>query len=112
MLVAACVVPALARTQATPLLTKPIDEAQLVVLNGNVHPLAQARYDVGAVPDSFPAERLLLLLNRPAERETALRQFLHDVHTPGSSHYHQWLAPEQFGERFGPGDSDVQAAVG
>ena len=112
MLIAACAVPALAQTPATPLLTKPIDEAQLVVLNGNVHPLAQARYDVGAVPDSFPAERLLLLLNRPTERETALRQFLHDVHTPGSSRYHQWLAPEQFGERFGPADSDIQAAVG
>jgi hypothetical protein len=84
----------------------------VVVLHGNVHPLAQARYDAGAVPDSFPAERLLLLLNRPAEKQDELRQFLHDVHTPGSASYHRWLTPEEFGERFGPAGSDVQAAVG
>jgi subtilase family serine protease len=112
MLVAACTVPAPAQTPPTPLVTEAIDEAQVAVLHGNVHPLAQARYDQGAVPDSFAAERLLLLLNRPAERETALQQFLHDVHTPGSATYHQWLTPQQFGERFGPADSDIQAAVG
>jgi hypothetical protein len=107
-----CAVSARAQAPANPLITEPIDETQLVVLHGNVHPLAQARYDVGAVPDSFPAERLLLLLNRPAERETQLQQFLLDVHAPGSASYHQWLTPEQFGERFGPADSDVQTVVG
>jgi hypothetical protein len=112
ILIAACAVSVRAQGPAAPLITEAIDEAQVVVLHGNVHPLAQARYDVGAVPDSFSAERLLLLLNRPAERETALRQFLRDVHTPGSASYHQWLTPQQFGERFGPADADIQAAVG
>jgi hypothetical protein len=111
ILIAACAGPAPAQTPATPLITAPIDETQVVVLHGNVHPLAQARYDVGAVPDSFPAERLLLLLNRPAEKESELRRFLHDVHTPGSASYHQWVTPQQFGERFGPAESDVQAAL-
>ena len=112
ILIAVCAVPAPAQTPAAPLITAPIDEAQVVVLHGNVHPLAQARYDVGAVPDSFPAERLLLLLNRPAEKGTELRRFLRDVHTPGSASYHQWVTPEHFGERFGPADSDVQTIVG
>jgi hypothetical protein len=112
ILIAVCVVSAHAQGPSTPLITKPIDEAQVTVLHGNVHPLAQARYDVGAVPDSFPAQRLLLLLNRPAEKETELQQFLHDVHTPGSASYHQWVTPQQFGERFGPADSDIEAAVG
>jgi subtilase family serine protease len=112
ILLAVYSVPARAQGPATPLISKPIDEAQVVVLHGNVHPLAQARYDVGAVPDSFAAARLLLLLNRPVERETQLQRFLHDVHMPGSASYHHWLTPQQFGERFGPADSDVQAAVG
>jgi len=89
-----------------------IDEAKVVTLHGSVHPLAQAHYDVGAVPDSFAADRMLLLLNRPAERQTALQQFMKDVHTRGMASYHQWLTPQQFGERFGPADSDVQTAVG
>jgi hypothetical protein len=112
ILIAACAVSVQAQGPAAPLVTEAIDDAQVVALHGNVHPLAQARYDQGAVPDSFAAARLLLLLNRPAGRETTLRQFLRDVHTRGSASYHQWLTPQQFGERFGPADSDIQAAVG
>jgi subtilase family serine protease len=76
-------------------------------LKGNVHPLAQPRYDQGAVPDSFPAERMLLLLQRSPEWETALQQFLQDAHTLGSPSYHKWLKPEDFGKLYGPADSDV-----
>jgi subtilase family serine protease len=75
-----------------------------------VHPLAQARYDRGAVPDSFPADRVLLLLGRPADRETALQEFLGDVHRLGSASYHQWLTPLEYGRQFGPADSDIQTA--
>jgi hypothetical protein len=97
---------------AQPMITQAIDEANLVALHGNVHPLAQARYDLGTVPDSLSADRILLLLNRPVERQGALQQFMKDVHTRGSASYHQWLTPQQFGERFGPADSDIQTAVG
>jgi len=75
----------------------PIDNSQRVTLRGNTHPLAQPRYDHGAVVDSFPAERMLLLLKRSPEQETALRQFIEDAHSPGSLSYHKWLTPEQFG---------------
>jgi subtilase family serine protease len=53
---------------------------------------------------------MLLLLNRPPEREAALEQFLQAVHTNGSATYHKWLTPEQFGQQFGPADSDIAAA--
>src|ERR1700689_1706308 len=112
ILAAACTVSAHAQIPATPLIIQPIDEAKLVALHGNVHPLAQARYDAGAVPDSLPANRILLLLNRPADREAALQQFMKDVHTRGLAGYHQWLSPQQFGARFGPADSDIQQVSG
>jgi subtilase family serine protease len=76
-------------------------------LKGNVHPLALPRYDQGAVSDSFPAERMLLVLQRSPERETALQQFLHDAHAQGNPSYHKWLTPEQFGELYGPDDSEI-----
>jgi subtilase family serine protease len=101
-----------AQSPPSSLVTRPIDESQTVTLRGTVHPLTRAGSDQGAVPDSFAANRMLLMLNRPPERETALRQFLAEVHNPGSATYHKWVTPEQFGELFGPSDSDIQTAVG
>jgi subtilase family serine protease len=84
----------------------------LVTLRGSVHPLTRTATDQGAVSGSFAANRLLLLLNRPPEREAALQQFLRDAHTPGSPSYHQWLTPEQFGRQFGPSDAQIRNASG
>jgi hypothetical protein len=103
---------ALAQSPPAPRITQRIDDRVRTTLRGNVHPLAQARYDQGAVPDSFPAERLFLLLQRSSEQEDALRQFIHDTHTSGSPIYHKWLKPEQFGKLYGPADSDVAVITG
>ena len=98
----------LGQTPARPLVTHAVDEANLVTLHGSVHPLTKASVDSGSVADSFPAERLILLLNRPPERESALQQFLQAAHTRGSAGYHRWLTPDEFGRRFGPTDADLQ----
>src|SRR5271157_369799 len=112
LLVAGLTAPLIAKAQnpPSPLVTQAIDETRRVTLPGTVHALARARFDQGAVPDSFAANRMILELNRPPEREAALRQFLADVHNPGSAAFHKWLTPAQFGELFGPADSDIQAA--
>jgi hypothetical protein len=81
-------------------------------MQGNVHRLAQLRYDQGAVPDSFPVERMFLMLKRSPERENALRQFIQDAHTPGSPVYHKWLTPEKFGELYGLEDSEIAGVTG
>lgn len=112
ILAVVCLASAQAQVPATPLITEPVDEGKLVTLHGGVHPLAQARYDVGAVPDSLAANRILLLLNRPAEREAVLQQFMKDLHTRGSASYHQWLTPGEFGVRFAPAESDIQQVSG
>jgi len=97
---------------ARPLAVQAIDETKLVALPGTVHPLAQSHFDQGSVLDSFAVDRILLMLNRPREREEALRQFLTEAHSPGSTAYHKWVTPEEFGRRFGPANSDIQTAVG
>jgi len=99
-------------TCVLPIYSQAIDETKRVTLYDNVHPLAQARFDQGLADASVSTGRLLLLLNRPAEREAALEQYLKDVHTLGSANYHQWLTPVEFGTRFGPPDSDIQAVSG
>jgi subtilase family serine protease len=85
----------------------PVDESARVVLHGYVHPLANAANDRGVAPDSMPLSRMHLVLRRSSSQEAALKQFVSDVHTPGSASYHQWLTPDQFGQQFGPSDQDV-----
>ena len=84
---------------------------KLVTLRGNTHPLARPEYDQGAAPDSLPMERMLLVLQRSAEQEAALRKLLDEQQIKSSPNYHMWLTPEQFGQQFGPADADIQAVT-
>jgi Pro-kumamolisin, activation domain len=95
-----------------PLIRQAIDEAQLTVLKGNTHPLARPQYDLGTAPATLPLERMLLVLKRSPEQESALRKLLDDQHDKHSPNYHHWLAPEEFGKRFGPTDADMQTITG
>src|SRR6202040_2936621 len=89
-------------------ITQAIDEKQLVLLRGNVHPLAQTKFDQGAVSDAQPLDRMLLQLQRAPEQEAALRQLLDDQLTLNSPTHHAWLTPQQFGVQFGPADADLE----
>jgi len=59
---------ALAQSNPIRLVSQRVDDNQRVTLKGNVHPMAQPRFDQGTVSDSFPAERMLLLFQRSPER--------------------------------------------
>jgi hypothetical protein len=87
---------------------QPVDMQNLVTLHGNVHPLARPEFDQGVAPDDLPMERMLLVLQRAPDQEAALRQLLDDQQTKTSPQFHRWLTPEQFGQHFGPADSDIQ----
>ena len=91
--------------------TERVDVQKLATLRGNVHPLARPEFDQGVAPDDLPMQRMLLVLQRAPEQETSLRQLLDDQQVKSSSRFHQWLTPEQFGQQFGPADSDVQAVT-
>jgi hypothetical protein len=92
--------------------TQAVDVQNRVTLRGNVHPLARPANDQGAAPDDLPMQRMLLVLQRGADQEASLRQLLDQQQMESSSQFHQWLTPEQFGQQFGPADSDLQAVTG
>ncbi len=97
--------------QARDRITSFIDDGQRVTLPGNRHPLASAENDAGVVAPDFPMEQMVLvLLPEPAQQE-ALNQLLEAQSSLESPYYHQWLAPEQFGERFGVSEADVAQIV-
>ena len=93
---------------AQPLITQPVDEAQLTVLKGNTHALARPAFDLGTAPATLPMQRMLLVLKRSPQQEAALRKLLDEQQRKSSPTYHKWLTPEQFGQQFGPSDSDMQ----
>lgn len=92
--------------------TEAVDDAKTVTLKGNVHPLARAEFDQGAVSDAMPATRMLLLLQRSPAQEASLRQLLGQQQDKSSPNYHAWLTPQQFATQFGPADADIQAITG
>src|ERR1700732_4120660 len=93
---------------ARPLITEALDEGHLTVLRGNTHRLARPEFDLGTAPARLPMERMLLVLKRSSEQETALRRLLDDQQDKASPNYHKWLTPTKFGKQFGPSDADVQ----
>ncbi len=89
----------------------PIDERALIRLSGTVHPQVAASVDLGRVAAELPMERALLHLTPSAEQDAALEELLAAQQDPGAPEYHQWLTPEQFGERFGISDADLAAVT-
>ncbi|HXN00050.1 MAG TPA: protease pro-enzyme activation domain-containing protein, partial [Candidatus Dormibacteraeota bacterium] len=100
---------ATAQTKETPArITAVIEEGKLVRLTGNVHPLARAEFDRGGVADAVPMSRMLLLLKRSDEQESALQDYLESQQDKNSPNYQRWLSPQEFGAQFGPADADIQ----
>jgi hypothetical protein len=94
-----------------PRITAQIDETKLTTLRGNTHPLARPQNDQGAVADSQPLHRMLLLLQRSPEQETALRTLIDQQQSKSSPNFHRWLTPQQFGQQFGAATADIQTVT-
>ena len=97
----------IAQSSTVRLVTQAVDDSKTVVLRGNVHPLARAEFDQGPAPESLAMNRMLLLLKRSPAQENDLDTFLARQLDKSSPNYHQWLTPEQFGERFGASQDDI-----
>src|ERR1700722_8439638 len=109
-LILACAIEAGAQSAQVPArITLPLDEASLVTLHGNTHPLARAGLTQGAARASLPMKRMLLILQRSPDQESALGQLLQQQQDNSSPNYHKWLTPKQFGAQFGPAPQDIQS---
>src|SRR5580700_792211 len=95
-------------TVAPSLITQPIDEGKVVVLRGNTHPLARAKYDQGPAPASLAMDRMMLVLKTTSAQGAALETLLAQQQDRSSPNYHKWLTPQEFGEQFGASESDIQ----
>jgi len=95
----------------SPRITDRVNEAALTVLQGNTHRLARPQFDQGAAPPNLPMDRIMLVLKRSPDQESALRDLLEQQQSTSSPNYHKWLTPDQFGQQFGPADQDIQVVT-
>jgi subtilase family serine protease len=84
-----------------------VDDARLVRLAGNVHPMARPESDKGRVDSNKLLERVVMVLKRSPEQEAALAAFNERQYDPNSPDFHHWLTAEEFGQLYGPSDADI-----
>jgi len=92
-----------------PRIVEAVQSDKVVTLRGNVHPMARPANDRGLLADQQPITKIHVLLQRSAAQENALQQLMAQQLDPSSKNFHAWLTPQEFGQQFGPADSDVQA---
>src|SRR5258706_3426055 len=95
-----------------PLITQRISDAQRTTLAGNVRPEATGANDRGPVADSTVFDHMLLQLHRSADQEQGVSALIDQLQTQGSPLYHQWLSPQEFGQRYGVSTSDLATITG
>jgi hypothetical protein len=81
------------------------------LLRGHVPAWAVSATDRGAVAGDTSL-RLTFVLSRSPELQASFTQLLADQQNPSSPSYHQWLTPQQVGERYGPTQHDVDGLTG
>ena len=87
----------------------PIDTNNTVALKGNVHPKAQPQYDQGPVDPSMKLPYITMSTKPTAKQQADLKRFLKEQQDPLSPNYRKGLTPEQYADRFGLSQRDIDA---
>ncbi len=113
LFVVACVASlnVLAQSTAPRRITQAIDERHLTTLKGHVLPFGAAMNDRGPVVDSLDIDHMHLVLQRSEEQEQELNQLMEEQNDRSSANFHKWLTPEEFGERFGVSQEDIDSVT-
>lgn len=84
-----------------------IDENKVTTMLGNVHPMARAEFDRGAVSAETRLEHLVFQLQPSQAQQAALDDLVEAQHDPQSALFHHWLTPAEYGARFGASLQDL-----
>jgi hypothetical protein len=85
----------------------PVDEKVRTPVLNSVHPMARSRFDVGALDGNTRLERMILVMTGSEDQRYQARTLIDSQQTKGSPNYHEWLTPEQYGQKFGPSAQDL-----
>jgi uncharacterized protein (TIGR03437 family) len=84
-------------------LSGPLDNNRRITLAGRVTARVRSGVDLGRVSGAFQLPEVTLYLKPSADPTPLIR----DQQDPSSPQYHQWLTPEQYADRFGASQADI-----
>ena len=84
-----------------------IQNSRRVTLPNHTNPRIQAGLDQGAVDPSMELTYVTLVLKPSAAQQAELDRLTADQQDPVSANYHQWLTPEEYADRFGLSQADM-----
>ncbi|MGC9291895.1 MAG: Ig-like domain repeat protein [Acidobacteriaceae bacterium] len=87
-------------------ITQPINTQQVIKLHDRLSVLDKAT-DLGHLAPNTRFDRMVLVLKPSAAQQQDLDNLVQMQQEKGSSSYHQWLTPQQYGERFGASQNDI-----
>jgi uncharacterized protein (TIGR03437 family) len=99
--------PAGARPAQHNRITARVDNSRRAALKGHLHPLAQAANDEGPEDSTFDLPRLSVMLKPSEAQQAELDKLLAEQQDPASPNYHKWLTPEEYADRFGVSQDDM-----
>lgn len=88
-----------------------LQDGRTFALTGNMHRLAAASADQGEAPGSLPLPRITIHFRASVAQQAELNRLLENQQDPSSPFYHQWLTPEQYGQRFGMSQTDLDKMI-
>lgn len=89
----------------------PIDNRNRVALRGHIHPKALPENDQGRVDASLTLPYVTMVLKPSPAQQADLEQLLAQQQDPSSANYHRWLTPEEYADRFGVSQDDLNQIV-
>jgi uncharacterized protein (TIGR03437 family) len=92
-------------------ISRPVDARNSRAIPGNLHRLAQPRFDQGDADPGTPMHDVTIMFRPSPAQQASLDQLLAAQHNPSSPLFHQWLTPEEFGNRFGISAGDQSKVV-
>ena len=88
-------------------ITSSINSARTVQLTRSVNSKARPEFDQGAVDPQFKLSYVTLLTSPSASQQKALNQLLAQQQDRKSPNYHKWLTPQEYADRFGLSQNDI-----
>lgn len=86
---------------------RPLESSGSVTLAKSLHAKAKPQYDQGAVDPQTRLDYLTLVTSPSASQQKALEKLMAEQQDPASPSYHKWLMPEEYGNRFGLTQNDI-----
>src|SRR5947207_8934588 len=104
--------PAGTQTSSSSRIAGAIDDANVAVVRGTAHPLAQSSFDQGRKDPSTVLTGVSLAFRLSSAQQADLDRLLREQQDPSSPNYHKWITPDEYAARFGMSAGDLAKVAG